>query len=134
MLRAVMQLTLSKAFVAQNPDGLLEALRLCLLCFLWSGSRTLSISSRVRRVRSLRDQPFDSVPCLPDSWWCTLVRNSSINPGSHLVDGALDKGALSKPSAEEDSVQCQHDPRALDEEQRLDEEMEPQENLKHLAT
>lgn len=93
------------------------------------GLLSTDILADVGRIGGLRDDVFEGAPPLASDWRSALVGELGINAGSKLGDGALDKGALRVPGAEEDSVHNEQDPRTFLEQESRTKDAEPEGNL-----
>ena len=90
---------------------------------------TTDIPADVGGVSGLADNGLESTPTLLGSGRSALVGKLSVNAGSELVDGLLDKAALGNARTEKDGVDSEKDPRALLEEHCGTENAEPEEDL-----
>lgn len=102
-----------------------------LLRLLGSALLTTDVLADISRISRLADDALEGAPCVTGGGWCALVSKLSVDTCSELVDGLLDKGALSDTRAEEDGVDHEEDPAALLEEQSGANDAEPEGDLEH---
>lgn len=74
------------------------------------GLLSTNILADVGRIGGLPNDVLEGAPALASDGWSALVGKLGINAGGELGDGALDKGALRVPGAEEDGVHGNQDP------------------------
>lgn len=100
-----------------------------LLSLLWCSLSVTNISVDIGLVVNLLEDILDSLPSLLGNWRDVLSVGKTITTSSNLLNGSLHESALRDAGTEEDGVESEDDPAALDEEDGGSEKTEPESEL-----